>query len=153
MSALVLVLLLPAAVMAWTPPLPSPSSSLLLHRQAHRPLPQQRPLAPFLPSNTRPHSRLASLPAAAAAASSSIPFPATLAGGTGVVAGLQASPWWTWTMLLLASTVGVAAERTRLGAALSSPLITMGVALVACNVGLLPAAAPVRLSNIYLGQC
>jgi uncharacterized membrane protein len=45
-------------------------------------------------------------------------------------------------MLLLASTAGVAAERTKVGAALSSPLITMAVALVACNLGLLPAVAP-----------
>lgn len=45
-------------------------------------------------------------------------------------------------MLLLASTAGVAAERTKVGAALSSPLITMAVALVACNLGFLPAVAP-----------
>lgn len=139
---------------AWrAPPLPlrpttTPRRTLspLPHPQSRRVLVAPRPAA--------------TIPIAAVATStSSIPFPATLAGGgIGALAmGLQASPWWTWTMLLLASTAGVAAERTRLGAALSSPLITMGVALIGCNLGLLPAAAPVsacayvcvRISRIY----
>lgn len=46
-------------------------------------------------------------------------------------------------MLLCASTCGVAGEKTKLGGALSSPLITMGFALLACNLGLLPVASPV----------
>lgn len=127
---------------AWTaPPLPRrplPLSPLRTTRCSPRPTPA-------------PHA--ATIPIAAitttATAASSIPFPATLGP---LAAGLHASPWWTWTMLLLASTAGVAAERTRLGAALSSPLITMGVALIGCNVGLLPATAPVRTFEGRVGM-
>ncbi|GAB5034390.1 Hypothetical protein NocV09_01900120 [Nannochloropsis oceanica] len=74
--------------------------------------------------------------AVATGTNGAIPFAATL------TTGLHASPWWVWSMLLLASTAGVAAERSKVGAALSSPLITMAVALVVCNLGLLPAVAP-----------
>lgn len=84
--------------------------------------------------------RLAAMGCTQHVASGAIPFTATL------MAGMQTSPWWVWSMLLLASTTGVAAERTKIGAALSSPLITMAVALVACNLGFLPSAAPAYTS-------
>jgi len=97
-------------------------------------LPPLRRAAPF-PSivSTRTSTTLL---AAVSGTGGAIPFAATL------TTGLHASPWWVWSMLLLASTAGVAAERTKVGAALSSPLITMAVALVACNLGFLPAVAP-----------
>lgn len=46
-------------------------------------------------------------------------------------------------MLSLASTAGLAAEKTRIGAALSSPLVTMFLTLFFCNTNLLPVASPV----------
>jgi uncharacterized membrane protein len=43
----------------------------------------------------------------------------------------------------LASTIGILAEKTKIGAMLSSPLITMGISLIFCNIGLLPAKSPI----------
>ena len=51
--------------------------------------------------------------------------------------------WYIWTLLSLSSTAGLAAESTRIGAALSSPLVTMFITLFLCNTNLLPAASPV----------
>ena len=50
--------------------------------------------------------------------------------------------WYVWSFLTTASTIGIFAENTTIGAALSSPLITMGITLVACNLGLLPLSSP-----------
>ena len=143
-----LLALLPTAL-AWraTGPLPlAPRLSPLRTTTTATPRRPTRPLNPHArPSTPALHAATMPIIATTSAAATAIPFPATLGHTLGpLAAGLQASPWWTWTMLLLASTAGVAAERTRLGAALSSPLITMGVALIGCNLGLLPAAAPVR---------
>lgn len=155
---MVLLITTVIAVSAWAPPTPPRAFTAL----ASSPLRHRTPIS-IQPRHHQRLQRLKPRPAAAAAAASaaaaaattsSISFPASLAGGplAALATGLQASPWWTWTMLLLASTAGVAAERTRLGAALSSPLITMGVALIACNIGLLPAAAPVRFAYIRISM-
>lgn len=53
------------------------------------------------------------------------------------------NPWYVWTVLSCASTFGIASERTQLGAMLSSPLVTMGVSMLLCNIGLLPKESSV----------
>lgn len=114
-----------------------PSTARLVTPMASYPTSTLAPLRRAAPFPSITSSRISTTHLSAVAGTSgAIPFAATL------TTGLHASPWWVWSMLLLASTAGVAAERTKVGAALSSPLITMAVALVACNLGLLPAVAP-----------
>ena len=45
-------------------------------------------------------------------------------------------------MLMASSSAGLWSERTRWGAAVSSPLVTMLLTITLCNVGVLPAASP-----------
>lgn len=82
------------------------------------------------------------------------PVGSILALQQGKLAGLTASlittigrwqkdPWFMWTLISLSSTAGILAEKTNIGAMLSSPLVTMGISLVLCNVGLLPAKSPI----------
>ena len=52
----------------------------------------------------------------------------------------RSSPWYVWSLLSMTSFAGVAAEKTALGSMLSSPLVTMGLSMILCNVGLLPPA-------------
>lgn len=60
-----------------------------------------------------------------------------------VTAAICSSVWCTWAILLAAAAGGLAAEsRTRWGAAVSAPLVSMFVTLAACNVGILPAVSP-----------
>jgi uncharacterized membrane protein len=61
----------------------------------------------------------------------------------GSLAKLKANPWYIWTILSMSSLAGIAAEKTRLGAALSSPLVTMFITLTLCNLKVLPAAHPI----------
>lgn len=51
--------------------------------------------------------------------------------------------WGLWTTLLVCAAAGLRAEKTRVGAALSSPLVTMFISLVLVNVGVLPTDAPI----------
>lgn len=58
-------------------------------------------------------------------------------------AAISSSVWCTWAILLAAAAGGLAAEsRTRWGAAVSAPLVSMFVTLAACNLGILPAVSP-----------
>lgn len=45
-------------------------------------------------------------------------------------------------MLMASSSAGLWSERTRWGAAVSSPLVTMLLTITLCNVGVLPPASP-----------
>ena len=44
----------------------------------------------------------------------------------------------------MASTAGISSEKTKFGSMLSSPLITMAISLILCNIGVLPGS-----SNVY----
>lgn len=61
------------------------------------------------------------------------------------VASLRADldGWRVASTLSVVSTIGVWGERTRFGAALSSPLLTMALSMFLCNVGLLPRESPI----------
>jgi hypothetical protein len=61
---------------------------------------------------------------------------------TGFLA-IKSDPWYVWTMLSMASTAGLLAEKTNIGATLSSPLTTTLLTMIFCNIGLLPAQSPV----------
>ncbi|EKX38319.1 hypothetical protein GUITHDRAFT_115468 [Guillardia theta CCMP2712] len=50
--------------------------------------------------------------------------------------------WAMWTAMLACACVGLRAEKTRVGAALSSPLVTMFISLILVNCGVLPTSAP-----------
>ncbi len=54
--------------------------------------------------------------------------------------------WSLWLVLLSCATAGLMAERTKLGAALSSPLVTMLLTLALCNLGAIPFDAPLYSS-------
>lgn len=83
--------------------------------------------APVPPLLTAVAGTAAAVPAAAAA----------------VTAAIASSVWCTWAILLAAAAGGLAAEsRTRWGAAVSAPLVSMFATLAACNLGILPAASP-----------
>jgi len=49
--------------------------------------------------------------------------------------------WGLWTALIVCAAAGLRAEKTKIGAALSSPLVTMFCALLLTNVGVLPPDA------------
>ena len=51
--------------------------------------------------------------------------------------------WWIWSLLAGASSLGIVLENTKIGAMLSSPLVTMGISLILCNIGILPTSSPV----------
>lgn len=51
--------------------------------------------------------------------------------------------WWIWSLLATSSSLGIVLENTKIGAMLSSPLVTMGLSLLLCNVGILPSSSPV----------
>jgi len=55
---------------------------------------------------------------------------------------LKADPWYIWSVLLGSATFGLWAEKTKVGATLSSPLVTMGATILLCNLGLLPHHNP-----------
>lgn len=56
---------------------------------------------------------------------------------------LRNDQWYIWTLISASSTIGILAEKTKVGAVLSSPLVTMGISLILCNIGLIPAKSPV----------
>eukprot|EP01035_Chromulina_nebulosa_P033038 gene33038-44207_t len=62
------------------------------------------------------------------------------------------NPWYVWSILSLASSIGISSEKSRIGSLLSSPLVTMVLCLVLCNIGLLPAASPVysTISKVFV---
>jgi uncharacterized membrane protein len=49
--------------------------------------------------------------------------------------------WGLWTALIVCAAAGLRAEKTKIGAALSSPLVTMFCALLLTNIGVLPPDA------------
>lgn len=51
--------------------------------------------------------------------------------------------WWIWSLLASTSSLGIVLENTMIGAMLSSPLVTMGISLILCNLGVLPSSSPV----------
>lgn len=51
--------------------------------------------------------------------------------------------WWIWSLLATSSSLGIVLENTKIGAMLSSPLVTMGLSLLLCNFGILPSSSPV----------
>ena len=63
----------------------------------------------------------------------------------------HADPSYCLTAVLLVSTFGIALEqRTMIGKALSAPLVTMAVALILANIGLLPFTSPIyTIMNQY----
>ena len=70
---------------------------------------------------------------------------------------LDASPsiisnqWYVWSALSIAGSLGVNLERTKMGSALSPPIITMASTLLACNTGLLPVSHNVyKIVSSYL---
>jgi hypothetical protein len=76
-------------------------------------------------SNQRPLTSLSATPI--------LPLPNQV-GGTN---------WWIWSLLATSSSLGIVLENTKIGAMLSSPLVTMGLSLLLCNVGILPSSSPV----------
>lgn len=55
----------------------------------------------------------------------------------------KVNTWYIWACLGMTSSLGIILERTKLGAMLSSPLVTMGLSMLMCNLGLLPASHPI----------
>jgi len=51
---------------------------------------------------------------------------------------LKSDPWYVWSAALGAATYGLWSEKTKVGATLSAPLVTMGATILLCNIGLLP---------------
>ena len=85
-----------------------------------------------------------------AAAAVLLPSAALAAGKTAAAAAATAGSliqstdsWGLWTTLIVCAAAGLRAEKTQIGAALSSPLVTMFIALVLVNVGVLPTEAPI----------
>ena len=98
---------------------------------------------------SRPRSRLLHAVIVAAAAVL-LPSAALAAGKTAAAAAATAGSliqstdsWGLWTTLIVCAAAGLRAEKTQIGAALSSPLVTMFIALVLVNVGVLPTEAPI----------
>jgi uncharacterized membrane protein len=65
---------------------------------------------------------------------------ASLANGLALV---KVNTWYIWACLSITSSLGIILERTKLGAMLSSPLVTMALSMLLCNLGLLPASHPI----------
>ena len=71
---------------------------------------------------------------------------------TTAIKSLHANPSYCLTALLLLSTFGISLEqRTRIGKALSAPLATMALALIAANCGMIPFSSPMyNMVNTHL---
>eukprot|EP00752_Nemacystus_decipiens_P009465 g8463.t1 len=72
-------------------------------------------------------------------------FASAAAGAGGAAASLSpllTNRWYVWAILMASSSAGLWSERTRWGAAVSSPLVTMLLTITLCNVGVLPASSP-----------
>ncbi|CBN76833.1 conserved unknown protein [Ectocarpus siliculosus] len=79
-------------------------------------------------------------PAAAAAAAAAAGVGTT--GAATALSTLLTNRWYVWAVLIASSSAGLWSERTRWGAAVSSPLVTMLLTITLCNVGVIPAASP-----------
>jgi len=64
----------------------------------------------------------------------------SLANGLALV---KVNTWYIWACLSITSSLGIILERTKIGAMLSSPLVTMALSMLLCNLGLLPASHPI----------
>jgi len=64
----------------------------------------------------------------------------SIANGLALV---KVNTWYIWACLSITSSLGIILERTKLGAMLSSPLVTMALSMLLCNLGLLPASHPI----------
>jgi hypothetical protein len=67
------------------------------------------------------------------------------AGSAAATAGSLIRPnddWGLWATLIVCGAAGLRAEKTEVGAKLSSPLVTMFLALFLVNIGVLPSDAP-----------
>ena len=67
-------------------------------------------------------------------------IPSTITNGLALA---RVNTWYIWACLGLTSTLGVVLEKSKLGAMLSSPLVTMGLSMLLCNLGLLPSSHPI----------
>lgn len=65
----------------------------------------------------------------------------TLTVLTQQLTNLHKNHWYVLSLISLASTAGIYAEKTKIGEMLSGPLITMVFGLIACNTGLLPTTS------------
>ncbi|VEU43373.1 unnamed protein product [Pseudo-nitzschia multistriata] len=100
-----------------------------------------------------PATTLANQPAVATATAAKAPVPASptllrsfsAAGGIGAaVKGLHSSTGFVLTAVLWLSTLGASLERrSKIGKALSAPLVTMALSLSAANLGAIPFRSPV----------
>ncbi|CAM9772691.1 unnamed protein product, partial [Ectocarpus sp. 13 AM-2016] len=79
-------------------------------------------------------------PAAAAAAAAAAGVGTT--GAATALSTLLTNRWYVWAVLMASSSAGLWSERTRWGAAVSSPLVTMLLTITLCNVGVIPATSP-----------
>lgn len=82
---------------------------------------------------------VAAFPAPVLAAAAKAKSATAVAGGSMISA---TDEWGLWATLMVCAAAGLHAEKTKIGAALSSPLVTMFIALILVNVGILPADAP-----------
>lgn len=64
-------------------------------------------------------------------------------GITSSLLRIRNDDWYVWTIISLASTAGLLAEKTNIGATLSSPLVSMLLTMILCNLGLLPSQSPI----------
>lgn len=51
---------------------------------------------------------------------------------------IKSNEWYLWTILSLTSTIGLYSEKYRIGSLISSPLVSMGLCLLLCNVNIIP---------------
>jgi hypothetical protein len=62
----------------------------------------------------------------------------------GIMSSMPSSdPWFIWSILFGASSIGLWSERTQFGAALSSSLVSMLITISLCNMGIIPCSSPV----------
>ncbi|CAM9935372.1 unnamed protein product, partial [Ectocarpus sp. 8 AP-2014] len=87
-----------------------------------------------------PSLALAGFAPAAAAAAAAAGVGTT--GAATTLSTLLTNRWYVWAVLMASSSAGLWSERTRWGAAVSSPLVTMLLTITLCNVGVIPAASP-----------
>jgi len=66
-------------------------------------------------------------------------------------APIISNKWYVWSALSIAGSLGLNLEKTKIGAALSPPIITMASTLLACNTGMLPVTHNVyKIVSSYL---
>eukprot|EP00960_Hanusia_phi_P029343 747901-Hanusia_phi.AAC.2 len=121
---------------------PSPSARILPLVSPRRPILPPAPSTSMRPfAGGRQRRRALLIPMLLALVL--LPFKASFAttlGHTSLVT--PQDDWAVWTAMLACACLGLRAEKTRVGAALSSPLVTMFVSLILVNCGILPTSAP-----------